>query len=208
MGPSPIQATNTTGDPYDFILNPQKPSKPKIPVLAAGNSVMQRVIFAVIGLFVLIILAVIALNVLTAGSKEKTQGFLTVAQDQTELIRVATNGTQHASSLTVQSLAQNVQASITSDNTALVTYMKHNGLKTTPTVLGLTQSKATDASLTAAQQNDTYDTTFKTIIQTELTHYMAALQKVYKANPGPKGKALLSKQYSAASLLKTASEQP
>lgn len=204
-GPSPTPAASPAGYNYDFILNPQKPVKPKVPL--AGSSTLQRVLIVVGVLTLLIILGVIVSSVLGAGSKEKTEGLLTVAEEQTELIRIATDGTLHTTSVTAQSLAQNVQASITSDNAALITYMKSNGQKVTPAQLALKHSKTTDVSLTAAQENNTYDTTFKDVIQTELTDYMVALQKVYKANPGPKGKALLSKQYDAATLLKTASEQ-
>lgn len=203
--PNPTPTANPAGYNYDFILNPEKPTKPKVPL--AGSSTLQRVLIVVGILTVVIILGAIVSSVLSAGSKEKTQGLLTVAQEQTEIIRIATDGTLHTTSVPAQGLAQNVQASITSDNVALIEYIKNNGQKVTKAQLGLKHSKTTDTSLATALGNNTYDTTFKDVIQTELTDYMVALQKVYKTNPSPKGKALLSKQYDAATLLKTASEQ-
>jgi hypothetical protein len=204
QSPGEIPPAAPSNNPYEFIMNPQKPKKP--PVLIGGNSTMQRILVVVGGLIVLVILAVVVSSLLTAGSKEKTAGLLTVAQDQTELIRIATDGTQHATTLPGQSLAQNVRASITSDNAALLDYMAKNGQKVTPIQLAAKQSKTTDATLASALENSTYDSAFKDIIQTELQSYSTALQKAYKANPGPKGQTLLSKQYDAAKLLLVASK--
>lgn len=198
QAPSPIPAAAPGGNPYEFIINPQKPQRK---VAIAGNSTMQRVFIVVGGLAVLIILAVVISSVLSSGSKEKTQGLLTTAQDQAEIARIAGDASLHATTLPVQNLAQNVQASITSDNTALVQYMAKNGQKVSPQMLAAKRSKTVDASLASAQENNTYDSTFKDILQTELTQYLRALTTAYKTNPGVKGKALLNQQYDAAKLL-------
>lgn len=204
QSPSPIPPGVPSHNPYEFIMNPQKPKKP--PLLVGGNSMLQRVLIAVSGLTLLVIVGVIASSVLTAGSKEKTAGLLAVAQDQTELIRVATDGTQHATTLPGQNLAQNVLASVTSDNAALLSYMSKNGLKATSKELSLKHSKSVDTTLASAVENSTYDSAFKDVIRKDLDAYGAALQKAIRANPGPKGKTLLSNQYAAAKLLFDASK--
>jgi len=120
---------------------------------------------------------------------------------------VATDGSTKATTLPAQSLAQSIIASLTSQNQELVKYMKDNGTKVTPAQLRLKHSKTTDETLATAKQNNTYDSAFKSIIQTDLDTYLATLQRAYKADPGPVGKTLLAKQYDAAQLLKTASQQ-
>lgn len=188
-------------------MNPKKPKKPVIPLALPGNSLITRIAIVGGGLVVLIILAVIVSSVLTSGSKEKTASLLTIAQDQTELIRLSTAGATLTTSIPGQNLAQNVQATVTSDNAKLLSYLRANGTKLSPAQLGLKKSKTADATLLTAQQNNAYDTTFIGLMQADLATYKAALQKAYQADPGPKGKELLSVQYNSADLLVTASKQ-
>jgi hypothetical protein len=168
---------------------------------------LQRVAIFGGGLVLLLILVIVFVSILTSGGKEKTQDLLTIAQEQTELIRVATDGTTHATTQPMQNLAQNVQASITSDNVALLAYMKNTGQKVAPKQLVLKHNNTTDTTLTTAQENSTYDSAFKDVIQTDLDAYGAALHKAIDANPGPKGKAILTQQYEAAKLLYNLSKQ-
>lgn len=192
-------------NPYEFIMNPEKPAKK--PVALAGNSLTQRLLIAGGGLVILIILVIVVASLITSGGKEKTTNFLAIAQEQTELVRIASDASTHVTSIPAQNLAQNVQASVASQNGELLAYLKKTGQKVSPAQLTLKHSKTTDATLTAAQENNTYDTAFKTVIQADLDTYMASLKKAYKLNPGPNGNALLSKQYDAAALLKTQSKQ-
>lgn len=186
-------------------MNPQKPSR-KPAALIGGNSTLQRVA-VIIGIVAVVIIAgAILSSVITAGSKEKTAGLLAVAQQQTELIHIATDGATHTTTLPAQSLAQNVLASVTSDSNSLLDYMAKNSQKVSPKLLTAKQSTTIDASLKTAQENNTYDNTFKDVIQTELNDYTLALQKAYKDGLGPKGKVLLAKQYNSAKLLLTASQ--
>ncbi len=190
-------------NPYEFIMNPAPP--PKKPLALPGNSLMHRI--AIVGGIVttLIVLVVVVLSVLSGGSKEKNTDFLAIAQQQTELIRVATAGSTLVTALPAQNLAQNVQASVTSQNNELLAYLKSNGQKISVAQLAAKRSKTTDDALAAAKSNNTYDAAFTAEIQTELDAYMNSLQKAYKLNPGPKANTLLSSQYEAAKLLKTAS---
>src|SRR5664279_2122401 len=73
--------------PYDFIFNSEKPVKKPF-VLPGGNSMVMRVLFIVGGLFALLILFVIIKNILVGSPKLDTM--VTVAQDQQEIIHLAT----------------------------------------------------------------------------------------------------------------------
>jgi len=203
----PMQApppSSGGGGDYDFIMNPQKPSKK---ILPTGNSLVQRIAIVGGGLVILLIVGIVFMSILSSDGSEKTENLLTVAQEQTELIRIATEGSKNATGLPAQNLAQTVQASITSDNSALLAYMNTQGQKVSKEQLAAKQDKTTDTTLTNAKASNTYDLAFKDIMQSDLTAYLAAVQKAYKDNPGPKGQELLSKQFDGAELLLTLSKQ-
>ncbi|MGH7241516.1 MAG: hypothetical protein ACREGB_04430 [Candidatus Saccharimonadales bacterium] len=204
QAPAPIPGPASSNSPYEFIMNPQKPSRKPV-ALVGGNPMLQRVAIVVGILAIVVIAGAVLSSVLSAGSKEKTAGLLAVAQQQTELIHVATDGANNTTTLPMQNLAQNVLAAVTSDNNALLDYMSKNKQKVTPQLLAATQSKTIDASLKSAQENNTYDSTFKDIVQTELNDYAIALQKAYKDGLGSKGKALLAKQFDSTKALLAAS---
>lgn len=204
--PNPTQTPPPTGDPYEFIMNPAKPPK-KPAVNLGGQSTLQRVAIFGGGLVILIILVVIVAGLISSSGKAGTEDLVAVAQEQTELARVATDGTQNATSQATQNLAGNVSLSMTSANAQLLAYLKTTGQKVGTKTLTIKHTATTDTTLANAKTDSTYDTAFTTIIQADLASYTAELQKAFKANPGPKGKALLSSQYDAAQLLMTQSKQ-
>jgi hypothetical protein len=203
--PAPQQAAPGP-DQFDFIFNPQTNTKRSV-LPGSGSPILMRVLMVLGGLTLLVIAAVIFFSILGSGDKEKTTNLLTIAQEQTELVRIATDASLKATTLPAQSLAQNIQASVGSQKNELLKYMKDNGVRTSPVQLTLKHSKTTDTTLQTAKANNTYDTAFRQVIQTELDSYISSLQRAYKADPGPKGKQLLAAQYDGAVLLKKASTQ-
>lgn len=192
---------------YDFIVNPLKPARKSLSLLPSGGSTLRRAGIVGAGLAILLIIVIIFASLLGGGSGGSTAALTTVAQEQTELARVATLGTAHASDQTTQNLAYNVSASLTSANGQLLTYLATNHHKLSTKALALRHSAQTDRSLAAALTDSTFDSTFTDIIQSDLNSYMQALQVAYKANPGPKGRALLNSQYQGAQLLLEQSKQ-
>jgi hypothetical protein len=184
-------------DPYAFILNPEKPQRPS--PLAGGSSLKRVGIFVGI-LAVLIIIAAVVASSLSGGTGKFT-AITTVLQEQTELKRVATEGETNASQENTQELAYAVALSMASAEQQLTAYLSSNHQKIQPSALVLDHSKTVDAELTAALANSTYDSTFIGIIQNDLASYQRVLQTAYKADPGPKGRQLLSNQYDGATLL-------
>ncbi len=204
----PAPQPGTPGhDPYDFILNPQRPAKPPVRLLPTGNSTLQRVAIAGGGLVVLIILFAIVASILGNSGKSGTTGITTVAQEQTELARIATDGVLNATSPTAQNLASTVQVTMTSAQAQTVAYLTSTGHKLSTKTLALKQSATTDTTLQNAKAASTYDAAFTTIIQSELTSYETSLRTAFVAKPGPKGQALLQSQFNAAKLLDTLSHQ-
>jgi len=152
------------------------------------------------GLVVLLILVVIVSSLLKGGGAS-TAPMLSVVQEQTELVRVATAGVSTSSEKTTQALALSVELSITSANVQLTKYATSQGIKLDPKLLTLKHSATADTQLAAAKSNDTYDATLISVLQNDLASYSQALKTAYSSAPGPKGRQLLSDQFDAAQLL-------
>ena len=53
----------------------------------------------------------------------------------------------------------------------------------------------------SAAANNTYDSTYKQVMQTQFSDYQHALQAAYQQTHGPKGRQLLTDQFNGAKLL-------
>lgn len=160
----------------------------------------MRVAVVVGGLFVLLILFIIIKGLLSGGGN--TTALLNVAQQQEELIHLSTNANQQAGlSIDNQNSAVTTQASVTSAQGQLITYMATNGHKVKAKDLEKNVSANLDQELTTATSNNTYDSTYKKIMQSQLSDYQQSLQAAYKQTSGPKGRKLLTDQFNAAKLL-------
>lgn len=184
---------------YDFITNPGAPARQPFK-LPGGDSIVKRVGIIAGGLVVLLILFVVIKGLFSGSSNLPL--FVSVAQDQHELIHLATNASQQQGITTGdQNFAATAQLSLTSAQAATVKYLVANGNKVSLKVLSLKVSTATDAQLTAAGAATTYDQTFQAIMKAKLATYVSSLQQTYKQTTGKNGRALLNNDYNQAQLL-------
>ena len=208
--PAPVQAPEPGSpghDPYEFITNPAQAPKPAIPILVGStSSTMQRALIAVGGLVVLIIIVIIAASLLSGGGFNATS-YETVAEEQTELIRIATLGTNQAVGQPAKNFAVSAELSLTTSQQQLLAYLQKNGHKLSTKQLALKHNAATDTQLTAAQASSSFDATFTSIMQQQLTTYLSSLKSTYASASGKTGKQLLNTDYNAAQSLLTQSKQ-
>jgi len=188
-------------DQYAFIM--QSGQKPKANLLGGltSGSLVKRIGLIGAAVVILFILIIVAASVL-GGGKSNTTPLVSVAQDQTELIRIAKMGTTSATTQSVRDAAFNAKLSLTSTQQQLLDYLK-NGQhqKISTKELGLKQNAQTTTTLTNALATSTFDSAFTTSMKSLLTTYSQDLRTAYKANPGPKGRALLNKEFTGAQLL-------
>lgn len=196
----PDQNRTAPDQPYNFITNPEPPARqPLMSRFPGGNSIIARVGLVGGGLLVLFIIFSI-LRGLLGGSPTLTS-FITIAQDQQELIHLATNANlQQDLSTSNKNLAATMQLSLSSSQANLIKYFVANHKKINDKQLNLKVSKATDDQLTAAAAATTYNQTFQEIVQTKLTAYSKDLQQTYKQAKSKKGRALLKDGYNQAQL--------
>lgn len=203
---TPAESPVPQAQAYDFITNPETPARQPLK-LPGSDSIVKRAGIIAGGLVVLLILFIVIKGLLSGGGNLPL--FVSVAQDQHELIHLATNASQQQGITTTdQNFAATAQLSLTSAQSVTVKYLVANGNKISLKVLSLKVSTATDAQLTAAAAATTYDQTFQAIMKAKLTTYVSSLQQTYKQTTGKNGRALLNNDYNQAQLLLTQLNAP
>lgn len=185
---------------YDFIMNPATPSRPP---LLGGNALLKRLLIVLGGLFILAIIAAVLAQVLGGGSGgfNKT-AMLGIAQDQTQIIHLATDGVDNSTTAANKNFSISAQLSITSQQTDFLKYTASHGLKPKAKALALKQNADVDTQLTSAKSSSTYDSTYSTVMKDALNTYKTDLTSAYdKADS--QGKAILKANFDAANLLLT-----
>jgi len=185
---------------YDFIMNPQRPAKPRFSLLGHG-SMRKRLVMIGGGAIAFIIVVALAGSLLGGGTGSTVANLTSLAQTQAELARVATEGSNQATQAGDQVLAVNIQLTLITQQKALLDLLAKSGKMPELKVLALKKDSTTDAQLTTAQQNSTYDIVFAQIMQAKLVAYRAELKTAYDADKGAKVRALLSTDYQQAALL-------
>jgi flagellar basal body-associated protein FliL len=190
----------------DFIMNPGPP--PKKSLLPAGNSTMQRAIFAGVILVLLIIGLVVVSNLLSADTKELKATFTKAAQQQTELVRVAQLGNSSVSQ-TAKNLGLNTSLTIASDQKLLVSTLAAHKVKISDKSLGKLANTETDKSLETAKAASNFDATFIGILDEQLKAYQTTLNDAYSHSKNKAVQETLRTEYAHAGLLvKQAEAQP
>lgn len=190
---------------YDFIMNPQQaPKQPKLKLPGAGpTGLLARVALVGGGLIVLVILFSVIKGLIIKGPD--FSGYVTVAEDQQELIHLVSNSASNSSQQNLdtnnQNLAATAQLSLASNQAQVLKYLSENHHKVSSKTLGLRLNTALDTQLTNAQTAGTYDQTFQSIMQSQLNGYMNDLKHTFQTSTGKKGRAMLSSQYNQAVLL-------
>jgi hypothetical protein len=183
-------------NPYGFITNPSvAPKKSGF----GGNSAMR--LLAIVGGagLVLVILAVVLVSVFAKG--ESPQSLTSLAQQQQELIRIATLGEQQASLNTTKNLAYNVDLSVSTSQAQLISYITKSGTKLTEKQLALKQDAKTDTLLTNAKATSTYDTALQKALAGQLQTYISDVQQAYNNAKSTTLKKTLAANYKAGKAL-------
>jgi hypothetical protein len=184
--------------PYDFILSPPKPKKsvpikggPKLLYIAAGGIALVAILFVVM---------------LVSGRKNTNPIFTSIAQQQTEIARVANEDYSDLSDLATRDFALNTQLTMLSAQHDYLAYLAKYNYNVESSELSATQSSQTDTALSNAKANGNLDPSFKQILQAELTKYQQTLNDAAKQSGGPT-RTKLRQLYDQASLLLQQSSQ-
>ncbi|MGH7249566.1 MAG: hypothetical protein ACREGC_01190 [Minisyncoccia bacterium] len=197
--PPPVPMPNGGHDPYEFIMS--TPHKPKRGFGGSFGNMKQRVFIAAIGFGGLLIVAVIFISILGGGGATNVTELTKLAQEQTEISRVAGLGINKAGSSTAKNLAMTTQLSMQSAQADTVAYLQKVHHKLSGKQLSLLQDSNTDKQLDAASASGTYDSTLTQVLQTELKNYQTALQSAYKNTSSATERQLLQNNFNSVSYL-------
>ena len=150
-----------------------------------------------------ILILIIAVNVIFGGGPNSAP-YQAVAEDQTEILRVASLAIQQ------QTLAQasdnsavTIQATINSNLGLLLSVTSQNDIKINTSQLNAFYDTTTNQALTNAANNGNYDSVFLGIMQTYLANYQKAVKTAYDDSTKANLRLLFRNQYNSASLLIT-----
>ena len=198
--PFPIPPANESNQ-YDFITKGDVKPRRGLGSMLSGNSTTQRIIFAVGGLLILLIIGIMLMSYLGKSSKGDTEALIGLAQQQTELARVAAVGVEKGTSPATKYLATTAQLSIESSRQDVIALLKKGGHKVGEKTLASKKNAETDNQLDDAAQNNTFDGTFTEILNEELTSYSTSLSKAYNSTQSDSERQILKNAFNSAKIL-------
>lgn len=188
---------NGQSNPYEFIFA-EKPIEKK--GFFDGASLLKRILVIIGGLAVLTIIVVLATSLFSSKDTINSRLF-TIAQEQQEIIRVAGVGSAKVTGTDARNFALNTELSLTTDQSATLTYIKAHKGKVDEKLLGAKADADTDKTLETAATNNTYDATLVQTLHSQLVTYRTNLNTTYQQISGKNARALLADSYKAADLL-------
>ncbi len=194
-------------NPYDFIMNSGEPVKKSPLGLPSGKSTLQRVLIFGGGILVLFIIGIFFMSFLGGGTSN-TETLLSLAQDQTEIVRVADIIAAETSlkSQSTRALAQNTSLSVSSSKQQVVAIITKSGKKVNAKQLGLSKDAKIDESLKTALSTNQYDEVANQILITKLKKYRDTLKTSYDAVSAQSDKQVLSDAFKGTNLLLSSAE--
>ena len=186
---------------YDFMFNAQKPHQPTL--LKLPQSLSMRLLVGLGGLLVVIVLIIVIASASKGQSNEAA--LISVAQDQQELIHLATNASSQTSlSSNNQTFVATANLTLANNSTQLNTYLKAVGYNVSLAEENLKISTGVDQTLTDAASSGDFNPTFDQIMQEQLKLYVDNINTAYIQTKGVNGRALLKSLYKQTNLLSTA----
>lgn len=206
-GPLPQGPPPDPNDPYAFIMNHGAQQPQKRMGLPRGNSTLQRALIIAGGFLGILVVGLFAMS-LFGGSGNRNAELLNLAQEQTEIIRIANLASSERAvrSTATQNLAANTSITVSTSKTQTLALI--SGKKPGEKTLALKKSTKTDTLLSEAAANNQYDSVFTETITAKLKTYQSDIKKLYTGNKSKKEKAVLESAYNGTVILLGEHTQP
>ncbi len=187
---------------YDFIVAEQKPasgSKFRIPFRLTKDPFINKIILIVGGtvLFMTIVGIVISLFF---GGKSDVNTFVGLAQREQEILRISALNNS-AVEQSVKNAAVNTEISIKSHQNSTLAYLSSQKREVKSKELGLKQDQSADNRLKIAKDTSAFDTTFTSVMRSQLTTYANELKSAYDSNEKSSQRDVLARKYNDVQML-------
>ena len=189
---------------YDFIMSAGNPQRQRF---SDNTSAKTRLLVALGAGLLLIMIVWASLSLLSKATSLDATPVIALAERQNELIRISNEPTSSAFSQSTKNFAATTQYGLLTEQQTFLTFLKKNGTTPSHEILISTANKKTDADLKQAKTVGSYDQTYVTIAQSQLTAYEKALQQAYATAKNANEKQILKAAYSHAELLLQQSKQ-
>jgi hypothetical protein len=203
MDPYAPQPQNTLQppphNPYEFILNPQQPHRPRR--LGLGGGSFGMLIGMIVGGALLLMLVVGVAVTLLAGNKANTTDFVGLSQSQQELIRVSHQGATDAVQQTTKNLAITAEYGLQTQQQQVLKYLATHGKDVGKKEIVLKQNAQTDLQFKTAKATSTFDLVYSQTMQNQLTAYANTLKELFSKTTKTTERELLGKYYEQTQLL-------
>ncbi len=201
MNPEQAPAPNT--GQYDFIVNPQKPTKPTLNLLGGPgggkNAFFIKIGVIVGGALILMMILAVVINMFFGG-RTNTDDLVSLTQVQTEVVRVSAMGSK-ASEQALKNTAQSIQQTVASQRQGWLSYLETKGRKVKDKELALKKDTNTDKQLSLAAESNTYDTAFRQALKQDLEAYAAALKTAHQNASDAAERGYLAEDYDNVQIL-------
>lgn len=195
----PTPAAPPPGNDYNFIMDPEKPKKKGLMDDSSGNSFIAKIVLLVGGAVALIIVLTVGVN-LIFGGRSNVELVVGLTQQQQEIVRLSAEG-ENALGQQIKNAAINTRLSIRSHQQSWTAFLGKKGRTVPPEELNLKKDTTTDNKLKLAEQTSTFDTTYTTVMRSELEDYAGLLKNTFDATTKKEDRQLLSLHYNEVQLL-------
>ena len=175
---SPDQNKPSESPSYDFILQAETPNT-QSPWQRLNKKVL--VIIGAALLFIIVVVMMILSSMSAQASDQQKKRLLGIAEQQTEIIRVAEIGSNDSSNTKTQARAQAIKDSLESSLNDTNQLLQARGFQPAEDELNAAQNSATDQALKKADAYGNFDKTFEKIIDTQLLEYQRAVLAAQKS---------------------------
>lgn len=183
---------------YDFIVNPGK-SGPR----NGGQPSMILRLGLVLGLILIVLVGFIGIKSLLIGGESTTDNLYKILGQQQQMIVItsaATTGKTAPLSVANAAAATTTELSLITARQELAIYTSGGG-KINPKKTVYAGRVAVNEQLAASITAGTYNATFASVLETQLTEYQQTLRTTFNMTKNNEGRKLLGEQYDQATLL-------
>lgn len=180
---------------YDFFLKDHP--KPKRGLMTGGS--FKKNLFIVLGgAFTLLIIVIVFVSLVLGGNGNINQQLLELAQEQTEIVRVADIGIAKSRGTDAKNLATTTKYSISSSLIQVLSLIKK---KAGDKSLNLKKDAQTDQILESAATNNNFDEVFVQTIMSSLKTYQTNTKKIFDRTKNAKTRQVMTEAYNGVNVL-------
>jgi hypothetical protein len=192
---APYQPPASNPNPYDFILNPQKPPK------KSAKSNLGLILGLVIGGAVILMIVLTVIINLLGPKGANTEDLVGLVQAQHELVRVSNQGARDGVQQSTKNLAVTAEYAMRTQEARTTALLAKNGRALGDKENALKQNAKTDQQFTTAKATSTFDLVFSQVMQNELTSYAASVKQLFNKTTNKDIRDQLSDYYEQTQLL-------